>query len=334
MDLHGDFYYPGITQFISATYTVGHGITPGCILVKTFPLETLPEPTGDAYFTDGETLVPIPDCKLERILMELDGDGGLIWSIEIADHRWKWRDFGIVNGCYNQFDPFGKLQPWTIRSPMELAEICLAKLGETDYSLAGLPIGLSYPGPAVQTPIINITGVNPPIVWDAERPGQALSGIADQFGARLVWQPQTGSVLLAKFGIGAPLPDGSIRKIGPSMQVPNTPDGVLVQGSPTRVQMQFGLVTVGEEWDGSVKPIDALSYAPRRQTRSRSSRSRSAARSTTHNTPLPSMESYLRSMRRSGRRMPTLPATRSFRFLGRTTRISKARFWLRSSPMS
>jgi hypothetical protein len=258
--LHGTISYPGIVSVEAFQATLSHGITPSTLLVKMHPQPGLPDAQGDLVLTDGNETVVFPSCKVDNIKVEMD-DRGVYWSVALLDRRWKWGDLGILNGCFNQLDVFGKLIPWTIRSPTELAIIALNAMGEVGYTL-NLPPGLNYPGPAVQSGITNISGVNPPVNWDGVPPAQALASLAEQFGCRVIYRLSTNSVYVGPIGAGALLPPGSVSRQGPSLKAPQTPDSIGVIGSPTRYQVRLRLIAVGEEWDGSYRPIDLLSYAP------------------------------------------------------------------------
>ena len=228
------------------------------------PQATFPAPEGDLEITDGNESVVIPGCKIDSLQIE-QNESGTIWSLAFSDRRWRWRDLGAVSGCYNQLDPHGKLVPWTIRSPTELAILCLEALGEINYVL-NLPAGLDSSAGLITSFLPNglnfpLTGTNPLINWDAVPPA-ALQQLADQFGCRIVYQLSTDSVLVTPAGIGAVLPPGSLARQGPSLKDPGTPDAVGVTGAPTRYQVRLHLQPVGEEWDGSYRPIDDLSYAP------------------------------------------------------------------------
>ncbi len=258
--IHGTAIWPGVRSVESCTYTIGHGITPGTAVLKMQPQSVFPAMFGTLVITDGTGTVAIPGCKINSYKVDQDESGTVI-SLEIVDGRWRWRDLGGMLGCYNQLDPHGKLIPWTIRSPTELALLCLQALGVSRFSL-NLPPGLNYPGPFISTPIPNISGVNPPINWNGIPPAQALQQVAELFGCRVIYQLYNDSILVTPVGVGNLLPPGSVHKQGPSIKAPETPDAVGVLGSPTRYQMQLKMIAVGEEWDGSYRPINLLSYAP------------------------------------------------------------------------
>jgi hypothetical protein len=256
----GSGAYPGVVSLLSLDYTASHGIQPGTAVLRMAPQLSLPAAQGDLVLTDGVGKVVVPGCKLERLVVE-QGESGTVWSLELSDRRWRWRDFGMISGAYNQLDPHAKLIPWTVRSPAELATLCLKAMGETKYALK-LPPGLNFPGPFVSSPLPNVSGVNPPVNWEQEVPAQALSSLADLFGCRVVYDPVTDSVYVGPPGVGGTLPPGSVHKRGPTLTAPAVPDGLAVAGAPTRYQARLGLDAVGVEWDGSYRFLKALSYAP------------------------------------------------------------------------
>src|SRR5690348_9551852 len=240
--------------------TFSHGITPSVCLLRCSPQEKLPAEFGDLTITDGNETVVFPACKLQAIKIEKD-DRGFVWILEILDRRWRW-NFGVINGSYNQMTPFGRLIPWTIRSPKELAQLCLEAMGEQNYDISNLPNGIAYPGPEYPNPVINVSGVNPPVDWDGVPPAQALQQLADRCGCRIIYRWKTDDVLVTPVGRGNAVPAGSIAKSLPSLVAPLAPSGVGVIGSPTRYQCRLALTAVGKEWDGSYWPINLLSYAP------------------------------------------------------------------------
>lgn len=267
--IHGKAFWPGADTCEACTYTISQGISPGTALFRMSPNAggRLPAEVGNLTFDDGANRVIIPDCKVQSIKANQDS-GGQYWSLEIADRRWKWGEFGATNGLYNQLDPFGKLIPWTTRSPRELAGLLLREMGETRFTI-DLPDGITRAQGAAFTRILRPgelfppSGTNPCFNWEAEPPAKALQNLCDIFGRRIVYRLSTNSVLITIPGRGRTLPVGlSSSQHSPSVTAPDRPAGVGVIGSPTRYQMRMLLEPVGKEWDGSYRPIDELSYAP------------------------------------------------------------------------
>lgn len=262
--VYGQAVWPGVVSFEGATYTLSHGISPGMCVLRCAPQDTEPALFGDLLLTDGEEEVLLPDCRLQTLKVERDSNG-FYWMLEILDRRWRWRDFGILNGMYNQYAPLGQLRllPWTVRSPRELAELCLQEMGEENYEI-NLPPGIDNPGMFCDQAILNVSGVNPPVDWRGIPPMQALQQVAERCGCRIIYRWSDDSILIAPVGLGEPLPIAgeSIAKILPRIQPPKAPSAVGVRGDPTRFQARLALTAVGEEWDGSYVPIELLSYAP------------------------------------------------------------------------
>lgn len=264
---HGTASFPGITAVVDCSLTVSHGITPGTAVLRCLPGPSLPAALGTLQITDGVGLVRLRDCRLEQMTLRQD-DRGLTWELALSDRRWRWREQGAISGSYNQLDPNGKLIPWTVRSPTELANLCLDAMGEPRRTVV-LPPGLSSADVAhtsedwlQQGEVFPATGTNPCTEWYAENPARALANLADLYGAVVVWRPLDDSVYVGPPGEGAVLPPGSIARQSPSLVLPELPDGVMVVGAPTRYQLRLLLEPVGLEWDESYRPLDELSYAP------------------------------------------------------------------------
>lgn len=263
----GNILWPGLVSPISATYTCSHGISPGCAVVTCNPQDASRlASSGDLVLADGVCTIRIPRCKLQQI-RAVWNESGTVWVLEIVDRRWMWRDCGgILEGVYNVPDAAGDVTrpppdsepvlrpktiyiPWTQRTPRQLAELCLRALGEQRFAI-NLP-EIIYPLPAID--------------WDHVSPAQALSSLVEAYGYRIVYRLDTDSVLITPAGVGADLPDGSIKKESPSIKGHARPDSITLVGAPVVFQGQFYLEAVGEEWDGSIRPIEELSYAPEEQ---------------------------------------------------------------------
>lgn len=267
----GIFTWPGVLAPISGTYTASQGITPGAARLVTAPQQLAPADSGLLTITDGVETIPIIDCKATQLTVDTVGTPAgeaFVWTLIILDRRWKWKELGGISGEYNQLDDHGKLIPWTIRSPTELVLLCLAEMGETAVVI-DMPPGLTQAdGLLWQTlfppwiGVTPVTGTNPPVNWTGTPPAAALANLCEKYGRRIVPSLSTNALSVLLPGTGADLPPGSIAKLSPSINSPQTPTGVLVLGSPTIFQDRLPMEPVGLEWDGSFRPIDTLSYAP------------------------------------------------------------------------
>jgi hypothetical protein len=264
--------YPGAAGVESASYFCNHGISPG---VATVVVSVDPKVSGVAGFgtlvlSDGNRSLVLRDCKLERIQFNQDA-GGQTWTLYLSDRRWRWAH-GTIGGNYNQIDWHGKLVPWSVRSPEELAKLALERMGETGYSI-DLPPGVAGADFADRTDWFEAgawpppSGTNPPFVADATVPAQFLSQIAETFGRRVVFDPVTDRVLIAKPGDGGSLPAVFVESQGSNIEAPKTPKGYGIVGAEMLFQMRWRLRAVGEEWEADrFVPIDQLSYKPDKKT--------------------------------------------------------------------
>lgn len=241
--------FPGVQGVLSCSYTLSHGTAPGCAALDILPQEELESGGGDLVITDGYGTITLKDCKVDRHSFERNS-GGLIWRITILDRRWKWR-FGYIEGRYNLRDQQGKLIKHTVKTPRELAVLCLDEAGESNYDVSALP---------------EEEAARLPVTWEGVPPMEALASLAEQFGCRVVYQPLDDSVRVVKLGQGEQLPPdssgGPILDGGLTLDPPERPDFLRVVCAPTLINTWFYLEAVGLDVDGRIKPINRLSYAP------------------------------------------------------------------------
>ena len=297
----GVAYWPGVSACVSCQYTVSHDVGAGVASLE-IPEQDLGRVAGygDLVITDGVGTVTLRRARVVDVRFAAAG-GPRTVVLSIADRRWMWR-FGRVRGRWNQPDPFpdpdlfppgeyvlpgGPYAAGTYRTLRQLVEHCLEQMGERRPSGAGAgtggrgpvdpPAGAGggaggagrgggppgewaiEPGPdgrALDEPV--------PAAWDEENPAQALTGVAADLGYRLVYQPNADRALVAPAGFGAPLPTGLPRAAaGAAVDLPGRPAALRLVGGPTVWQDWLALEPVGLEKDGTVRPIDQLSYAPR-----------------------------------------------------------------------
>lgn len=263
--------WPGVTNGIrSLIYTTGHGITPGHLEITINAQDDPPAMFGDLSFGDGVRDITLRNCMVVDIRDDYSTSGHY-QHLTIQDRRWAWR-YGSIPGQYNQLDDRGKLIPWTIRSPTELALLCLREMGESNFQIK-LPTGLS----SNDIPQINrllITGenfpqslANPETIWDGVAPAVALQRLAETYGCRVVWDPVTDVVGIGPIGDGDGLPPGGdlVASSSVGVNAKPAPYAIAVTGGPMRHQLRWALEPVGEEWDGRYVPISELSYAPKQK---------------------------------------------------------------------
>lgn len=242
------FTYPGITDYLSVSYTLSHGIQPGKLHVRCVAGTASPAAQGTARFIDPGTgvTVELPDCRVDSAHVELTPGGEQIIRLELLDQRWRWR-LGKISGQYNlRIEEPTQIVPGTEKSPRELARLCLAAMNIRHADLTRMP-----------------NQDRPFIDWDIANPASALAALAETVGCTVVLKTN-GRVSIEPVGRGKPLPiNGFLLQAGSSYDPPELPLGIELVAGPTRYQVDFELEAVGEDIDGEIKPIDELSYKPK-----------------------------------------------------------------------
>lgn len=235
--------FPGVSQVLSWSFTLSHGITPSAAIVEIAPQFGMPAEVGTMVISFGDVTLEFAGCLVDSASVRRDG-AGMIVSLSILDRRWAWR-YGAVSGRYNLRQTDGSIDPATEQSPQELATLLLAALGESDFDVSLLP-----------------DESRPEVDWVYANAAGALAALAESLACRVVLSLD-GGVSLAPIGSGADLPEtGTERTQNFGIDPPNRPDSLLVVGGPTRFQSQFRLEAVGQETTGEIKPINSLSYMP------------------------------------------------------------------------
>jgi hypothetical protein len=223
-------------------------------MIEMAPQNNFPAAGGPLRFVYGSSVLTIPDCKIDKASVQYNERGQIV-SLSIYDWRWRWV-YPAISGWYNQFDhetgstnmihpdPDAEIDVKRVRSARDLAKICLMTMGVKVYDVSVLP-----------------TDIYPAVEWDYENAALALQSIADQCGCVVV-PTLAGSVLIAKKGLGKPLPVGPLLDGGVTIDPPEIPDSIEFVGGHSLFQIMFPLRAVGLDTDGIVKPINSLSFAP------------------------------------------------------------------------
>ncbi|HEY5312077.1 MAG TPA: hypothetical protein VIK18_06140 [Pirellulales bacterium] len=242
-DLQGLAYFPGIEQLIGASYTLAHGITPGVIQVEMTPQPDFAPGIGSFFFYYGDVVIELPNCRVEAASFDAS-TGGFVWRLAILDRRWMWAS-GQICGNYNQSYGDGSLRSETIKTPQDLARLCLEAMGEQGYDVNQMP-----------------NGPRPTIDWDFAVPAQALADLADELGCRIVLGLDD-TVAILPSGDGEPMPDtADLQADSLACSASDVPDSLVVVGAPVRYQADLPLMAVGWNTDGTILPLASLDYAP------------------------------------------------------------------------
>lgn len=244
-ELQGIFSFPGMTGIRSASYTLSHGISPGVCRVEVTASAQIPQEVGTMRFRYGREQWSFSNCLVDSAHFAM-GSNGQVVSLTILDRRWRW-SFGSITGRYNNRRRTGGVTALDryLKRPQELAKMLLEAMGETGFELSDLP-----------------DDTYPEVNWQDAVPAVALDALCSSLGCRVVLGIND-RVKICRTGIGAKLPLSSVAEIGASIDPPNRPDSLEVVTSPTMYQIMLMLEAVGEDLDGTIKPINKLGYVPK-----------------------------------------------------------------------
>jgi hypothetical protein len=237
--------FPGIDSIARAEVVLVRGTLPGVHVVLIVPQDGLALEPGTLTITDGigGTLV-LPDCLvLQMSMRKVKLNGGWHWALEVLDHRWRWEG-PVVGGEWNKRLPDGSVDEVTKKNPQELATLCLDALGESGYSVSGMP-----------------TNVYPYCDWRSHPSARvALQEVCDAVACE-VTGGEFAAVTVYPLGSGPDMPSGTIMHQSVTMERP-APANYKLVGGPKRYCTKLKLNPFGFESDDSVTGIDSLSYKP------------------------------------------------------------------------
>lgn len=263
MAFQGLMTYRGISQVIEGTFAFNcHGITPSVAQLTIVPqLAAFIPLDGDfiIYQTDlglGSGIKFI-GCRVDEASFRRDTNG-LVWYLHLQDRRWAWKfggAFGPLYGCYNRRNDDGTLDLWQLRTPRQLATLCLLAMGEP---IAG-PLAFDV------SELPNDT--NPEVNWEAANPAQELDTLCTQLGCRIVYTLNNSIAIFqtGKTAGGAtpgPLPKVHVLESSGGLKPLRRPDSIRVVCGKTRYQADFPLAAAGRDLDGTIRKINDLSYKP------------------------------------------------------------------------
>lgn len=242
--------FPGIGQVLQASFTMAHGISPSVCRLEMVPQSDFSAQDGDlTFWFDGVPIVTLTNCRVDQQTIRVNDDG-MVWALSIFDRRWKWL-YGEISGRYNIRNPDmgggllgNSIDPNYQATPQQLAALCLQAMGETNFDVTLLP-QTTYPETS----------------WANENPARALQQLVEELGCRVVLQAQD-SILIVPTAVGLFLPDGPVLADSLTINPPERPDSLKVVCGKTRYQLSFKLEAVGQDVDGTIVPIDQLSYTP------------------------------------------------------------------------
>lgn len=235
-------------RIIGGSYSVGWGTPPGaCGLAVGYSFTdpgrvvTLEIKFRDRTITLRDALVVDPRAAGSVTQTPLV-------NFSVLDRRWRWLTAGRINGNYNEETAENELLRQ--RNPQQLAELLYLALGEApgSFDVDALPID---PRPAT--------------VWEAADPREELERLCADFGCVPLFDPIDDRCYIAVIGEGdgPPADLEQVISIGKARVLPTPPSGFRGVCGPTLFQTALALgEPVGVDVDGSLKPINQLSYTP------------------------------------------------------------------------
>lgn len=239
----GLIHFPGLASIQSAKFRLTPGITPSVCTVRLVLQRPLQSEVGTLQFTFGSTRFAFSQCAIHKSAARFDDDGATI-QIEILDRRWKWR-FGEINGHYNVRRADNSIVEPTRKSARQLAELCLRAMNEPRVLVAALP-----------------DNVFPKVHWKSSPPARALQDLCDAFHCQVVLGIDDQVQIVAQ-GVGRELPVGGSQIFASEgVTAALRPGSIKLVGGETWCQTRLPLRAVGLDADGSIRPINDLSYTP------------------------------------------------------------------------
>ena len=248
----GLFWFSGIQSLLHARFTLTLGTSPS-VATLYIPPQPGPLPNiGTLSIAYGGGRIDFPDCRLIDRHDEISNDGFQVWSISVADHRWRWK-WPVINGEYNiRMDDQTvrgsggqrNVQSNTIRQMQELVGLCFEALGER---------GAKFD--VVQN------GTFPESRWESKLATAALDELLESVNCTVRLLPGN-KISVVRFNEGNNLPGGAILSNSQATVPPDVPDSIRIAFGRTLWQHDFELEAVGREPDGRVRPINQLSYTP------------------------------------------------------------------------
>ena len=236
--------WPGVSGVLSCSFTITDGITPSIATLECVPQRGL-QYSGTFAITYGGTTIAFPDARVQDVEQVTSDTGATTWKLSIADRRWRWKNSATISGYYNVRRSTVALVAGTERTPRQLANMLLDAMGERDYDVAALP-----------------NDTRPEVTWDAANPAEELARLCESLGCRIVLSVVTNKVRIVKAGEGSRLARAFAMEASIGVDPPDPPGRLHFIGGRTQFQGDFRLQAVGRDVDGTVRPINELSYAP------------------------------------------------------------------------
>lgn len=245
--------FPGIRTIYKFSYTLSLGVTPGVIELEVEPQSFSFPLVGAFSATYLNRRLVVSECRVVEGSFQFDSNGK-ITSLKLLDGRWKWL-YGSVWHQYNRPEGENRFISDSRASPQKMAEVLLEAMGERNYDVSRLPRSVDQ------------RDIRYKAEWNGENPALELAKLAEAYGCVVTYEPTTRHTALWRRNEGQPLPGipkETVLKESETLAPQKHPYQFTFFAGKTQCQYSFDLRAVGKEVDGTIKPIDDLSYKPSR----------------------------------------------------------------------
>jgi len=198
------------------------------------------------FYYNGAEVTRWHDCILDDPKERRGTYRDMVYRVK--DRRWAWQDAVIESGEYNVRDEFGEdIIEVTKKTPRELAAIALDALGEATYDVSVLP-----------TDEVKM----PHTKFRYTLAAEFLQKLCGLMGCSVHLLPDN-TIQVIQDGVGS-IPDDTNLEETPAigLLIDPAPDNVKVIAEDTLFDSWLLLEAVAPDMNGTVKPIEMLSYRP------------------------------------------------------------------------
>jgi len=236
--------FPGLVPNLGGSFELTRGVRPSSCKIYLPVQPSITRTVGTLRFSYAGGNIDFPQSALAPSTLRVFQDRRrLVWTVQVYDRRWKWR-YKRISGEYNVRLCDGRVAAATKKSLRELLTLLLDALGAAPYYLGDIP-----------------DGVYPSVKWNAARADLQLAHLCERYG--LIPMLDCNNVVRVEhLGTGNALPTAGIIVGDNKFSHATIPYKVRCIAGATIFQTDLELEAVGMDQDGTVKPIDALTYKP------------------------------------------------------------------------
>jgi hypothetical protein len=242
----GTVTYSGIEIAKGAVYTQTRGITPDIADVRLIPQQHPIDPIGDLLLGFGNDFIVIKDCLADKSLVTIT-QKGFLGTITFQDRRWRWSRYPLFSAHFNELDANGDI--------VEASRLSLQGIFAAVFSHL-------QENPDVSRVDPNFYPELDQICVEAD---QFILELCKRYGYDICLGFGDEEVQVWPLGVGEDLPGspgGELMAASEALNPPTPPQYVDVCFGISTAQARLKLLAVGKDIDGSIKPINSLSYKP------------------------------------------------------------------------